>query len=65
MFKTANALHMKHQKVQFMHDDQERCVSQPQEVQKIIEQNFMKHFNKENINTSRSSSLEQRVAIGK
>ena len=25
-------------------------VSQPQEVQKIIEQHFMNHFNKENIN---------------
>ena len=65
MFKAAKALHMKHQKIQFVHDDQERCVSQPQEVQKIIKQNFMKYFNKENINTSRSSSLEQRDAIGK
>ena len=50
MFKAAKALHMKHQKIQFVHDDQERCVSQPQEVQKIINQHFMKHFNKENIN---------------
>ena len=50
MFKAAKALHMKHQKIQFVLDDQERCVSQPQEVQKIIEQHFMKHFNKENIN---------------
>ena len=33
-----------------MHDAQERCVSQPEEVQKIIERYFMKHFNKENIN---------------
>ena len=33
-----------------MHNDQERCMSQPQEVQKIIEQPFMKHFNQENIN---------------
>ena len=50
MFKVAKALLMKHQKIQFVHDDQERCVSQPQEVQKIIERHFMKHFNKENIN---------------
>ena len=50
MFKTANALHMKHQKIQFMHDNQEQCVSQPQEVQKIIERHSMKYFNKENIN---------------
>ena len=50
MFKAANVLHVKHQKVQFVHDDQQRCVSQPQEIQKIIEQHFMKHFNKENIN---------------
>ena len=42
--------HMKHQKIQLVHDDQERCVSQPQEFQKIIEQHFMKHFNQENIN---------------
>ena len=50
MFRAAKALHMKHQKIQFVHDDQERCVSQPQEVQKIIERHFMKQFNKENIN---------------
>ena len=50
MFKAPKALHMKHQKIQFVHDGQERCVSQPQEVQKIIEQHSMKHFNKENIN---------------
>ena len=49
MFKAAKALHMKHQKIQLVHDDQEQCVSQPQEVQKILEQHFMKHFNKENI----------------
>ena len=49
MFKAAKALHMKYQKIQSVHDDQEQCVSQPQEVQKIIEQHFMKHFNKENI----------------
>ena len=50
MFKAAKALHMKHQKIQFVHDDQERCVSQPQKVQKIIERHFIKHFNKENVN---------------
>ena len=49
-FKAAKALHRKHQKIQFVHDDKEWCVSQPQEVQKIIKQHFMKHFNKENIN---------------
>ena len=37
MFKAVKALHMKHQKIQFVHGDQERCVSQPQKVQKIIE----------------------------
>ena len=50
MFKAAKALHMKHQKNQFVHDVQERCVSQLEEVQKIIERHFTKHFNKENIN---------------
>ena len=50
MFKAAKVLHVKHQKVQFVHDDQLRCVSQPQEIQNIIEQNFMKQFNKENTN---------------
>ena len=49
MFKAVKALHMKHQKINFIHDDQERCVSQPQEVQKIIEKHFKEHFNKENI----------------
>ena len=34
MFKEAKPLHMKHQKIQFVHGDQERCVSRPQEVQK-------------------------------
>ena len=33
-----------------MHGDQKRCVSQLHEIQKIIEQYFMKHFHKENIN---------------
>ena len=64
MFKAAKALHMKHQKIQFVHDDQERCVSQPQEVQKIIEQYLMKHFNKTST-TSRSTSLKQRDLKGK
>ena len=50
MFKAAKALHMKHQKIHYVHDDQERYVSQPKEVQKIIEQHFMKYFNKESIN---------------
>ena len=44
MFRATKALHMKHQKIQFVHGDQERCVSQPQDVQKIIERHFMKHF---------------------
>ena len=47
-FKAARALHMKHQKFQFVHEDQERCVPQLREVQNIIEQHFMTHFNKEN-----------------
>ena len=64
MFKAAKALHMKHQKIQFVHDDQERCVSQPQEVQKIIEQYLMKHFNKTST-TSRGTSLKQRDLKGK
>ena len=36
--------------MQFVHNDQKRCESQPQGVQKIIEWHFVKHFNKENIN---------------
>ena len=36
MFKAAKALHMKHQKIQFVHDDQQRCESQAQEVQTIV-----------------------------
>ena len=38
MFKAAKALHMKHQKIQFVHDDQEQCVSQPQEVQTAFQE---------------------------
>ena len=64
MLKAAEALFMKHQKIQFVHDDQERCVSQPQEVQKIIEQYLMKHFNKTST-TSRGTSLKQRDLKGK
>ena len=64
MFEAAKALLMKHQKIQFVHDDQGRCVSQSQEVQKIIEQYFMKHFNKTST-TSRGSSLKQRDLKGK
>ena len=64
IFKAAKALHMKHQLIQFVHDDQERCVSQPQEVQKIIEQYLMKHFNKTST-TSRGTSLKQRDLKGK
>ena len=41
------------------------CVSQLQEAQKIIEQHFMKHFNKETSIISRSLLLEQRDSIGK
>ena len=40
MFKAAKALHMKHRKIQFVHDDQEWCVSQPQEFQKITRTEF-------------------------
>ena len=29
MFKAEKTLHMKHQKIQFVHDNQKRCVSQP------------------------------------
>ena len=50
MFKAAKALDMKHQKIQFVNDNQQRSASQPQEVQKIIEQHFMKSFNEKNIN---------------
>ena len=50
MFKAVKPLHMKHQKIQFVHDNQKRYVSRLQEIQKIIEQHFMKHFNKKNIN---------------
>ena len=35
MFKVVKALHMKHQRTQFMY--QEQCLSQPQEIQNIID----------------------------
>ena len=51
MFKAAKALHMKHQKIHYVHDDQERYVSQPKEVQKIIEQHFMSTLTKKALTT--------------
>ena len=35
MFKVVKALHMKHQRIQFMYKEQ--CLSQPQEIQNIID----------------------------
>ena len=45
MYKAAKVLYIKHQRVQFVYDEQERCVSQPKEIQKIIKKtskNFQK-----------------------
>ena len=50
MFKAAKVLYNKHQRVQFVHEEQELCVSQPQEIQKIIEKHFKNHFKKPNTN---------------
>ena len=44
MFKTAKALYTKHQRVQFVHDEQERCVSQREKNQRTIEKHFKNHF---------------------
>ena len=40
MYKATKVLYIKHQRVQFVHDEQERCVSQPKEIQKVIEKKF-------------------------
>ena len=58
MFKAVKALHMKHRKINFIHDDQERCVSQPQEVQKIKEKHLKEHFNKENVGKTKKFKTE-------
>ena len=50
MFKTAKVLYTKHQRVQFVHDEQERCVSQREKIQRIIEKHFKNHFKKGNTN---------------
>ena len=50
MFKAVKALHTKHKKVQFVHDEQTRCVTQPQEIYNIVEKHFMNHFVKSNVN---------------
>ena len=50
MFKAAKALYTKHNKVHFVHDEQGRCVSQPQEIYNTIENHFKQHFNKNNVN---------------
>ena len=50
MFKTAKVLYIKHQRVQVVHDEQERCVSQREKIQRIIEKHFKHHFKKDNTN---------------
>ena len=47
MFKAVKVLYIKHQRVQFVNDEQEQCVSQPQEIQKIIEKHFRNHLKKD------------------
>ena len=37
MFKAAKALYTRQQRIQFVHDEQDRSVSQPQEIQRIRE----------------------------
>ena len=51
MFKTAKVLYTKHQRVQFVHDEQKRCVSQQEKIQRIIEKHFKNHFKKGNTNS--------------
>ena len=50
LFKTAKVLYTKHQRVQFIHDEQERCVSQLQEIHKIVEKHFKNQFKKDDTN---------------
>ena len=50
MFKAAKVLYIKYQRVQFVHVKQERCVSKPQEIQKITETHFKNHFKIDNTN---------------
>ena len=51
MFKAVKALYTKHKRIHFVHDENERCVSQTQEIYNIIEKHFKDHFNKDNRNT--------------
>ena len=50
MFKVVKVLYSKYQRVKFVHDKQERYVSQPQEIHKIIEKHFKNHYKKDNTN---------------
>ena len=50
MFKAAKVMYTKHQRVRFAHDEQGQCISQPQEIQKIIEKVFKNLFKKDNTN---------------
>ena len=54
MFKAIKMLYTKHSKIQFVHDDEEKCIAQPQEIYKIIEKHFKNHFNKSNVNNLKS-----------
>ena len=42
MFKTAKVLYTKHQRVQFVHDEQERCVSQREKNSEDNRETFQK-----------------------
>ena len=66
MFAAVKAMHTKHHKVNYVHDDKGRCVSHPQQIQKIIEKHFEEHFNKSNVNllekfTTPPKKLDKRI----
>ena len=39
------------QKIKYVHDDKQRCVTQPQQMQNIIEKHFKEHFQKDHVNS--------------
>eukprot|EP00112_Aurelia_sp_Birch-Aquarium-sp1_P012816 Seg270.3 transcript_id=Seg270.3/GoldUCD/mRNA.D3Y31 product="hypothetical protein" protein_id=Seg270.3/GoldUCD/D3Y31 len=48
MFKAVKALQKRNPGIQFVHDENNKCMKQPQEIYKIIEKHFKEHFQKIN-----------------
>ena len=53
MFKAAKAIHTRHQKIQFVHDEKNRCESQPQKNPKHHLETLQRTFQKRKYHSNR------------